>query len=178
MNLKTNIIVDKILKGVHINKNNDVDFTANILVDLDKDVVFEWAIVDEGTEDSFIPFQQAKKTLSTKYQNNDGMYKKKMLMLRSPEKSNASIDIGIDRMFNPQDSNFLETLGPRGTVLLNSTADGNSFGSSLVDKWKEGTWYKDPIIISIIVGIVLVLFFFIMSRRKRPGSSSTSIFAD
>lgn len=166
MSIKTNVLVDKILKGVTINKNNEIDYSATIVINLEKDVDFEYAIVDEGNEErSFIPFEHAKKFVVINHKNTDGIFRKKTLILKSEEKSDAEISIDIEKLFNT--SNPLETVGPRGTVLLNSTA-GNG---------EKPVWYKNPMILTGIGVLVFVILAIMFSKKKSP-AGSTSIFVD
>lgn len=159
---KNNIIVDKIVKGITINKNNEINYTAQIVVELDKDIPLEYAVIDEENEDQ-IQYITAKKFIILKVSNVDGVFKKKLLMLKSSEKANAEITIDMDLIFNtPQ---FNDTLGPRGTILLNSTADGNNSSSSSNNS-NNDPWYKNPWIIGGII-LILILFFTLRKTTTR-----------
>lgn len=167
MSTKTNVLVDKILKGVTINKNNEIDYSATIVITLEKDVDFEYAIVDEGSEErSFIPFEHAKKFTVINYKNTDGILRRKTLILKSEEKSDAEISIDLEKLLTT--NNPLETVGARGTVLLNSTAGNNG---------EKPVWYKNPMVLAGIGILVFVILAIMFSKKKSP-TGSTSIFVD
>nr|UOX61007.1 MAG: hypothetical protein DiTV3a_F2ORF4 [Diabrotica toursvirus 3a] len=161
--MENKIIVDSIPTGIIINKNNEVDYNSQIIVELEKDINFEYAIVNEG-EDTNALYIPSKKFTVIKHSNNNGIYKKKLLLLKSDEKSNASVSIEISKLI------LLETMGPRGTVLLNSTETNNA-----------EPWYKNPLYLTgIFLIVILIAIFIFKSRRKNvvPGVNSGSIFVD
>lgn len=168
--VKNSIVLDKFNKGILINKNREIDYTTNIIVECDKDSQFEYAIVDESNlDDNFIPYVTAKKYAIIKHANTDGIYKKKLLMLRSQDRCNASVTINIDSLMSAH--NTLETLGPRGTVLL-STVD--------TPGTEKKPWYKEPTNIAIILMVVAFIAFMLMSnsRSGRARGGDRSLFID
>lgn len=166
---KTNLLIDKIVRGVAVNKNQEIDYTADITVDLDKDVYFEYAIVDEGAiDDPNVNFLQARKRATLKHVNSDGIYKKKVLLLKSLEKSSSQVTVDVERLIVSPANAALETLGPRGTVFLNSAVPADT---------AQTPWYKNPVIIAVIIGIVLLVAMFAISKRK-GGNAERSMFID
>jgi hypothetical protein len=159
MSSKTNVVIDKILRGVFINKNNEVDYTANIIVELEKDVPFEYAVVDEGTEEQpFVPFSSAKKFVIIKHKNTNGVFRKKILLLKSNDRTDATVSIELDRLIATPA--IAETLGPRGTVLLRQ-------GENDAPGQQKKEWYKDPWILGAIVVVVLLVVMVMSGNKKR-----------
>lgn len=168
---KTNLLIDKIVRGVAVNKNQEIDYTADITVDLDKDIYFEYAIVDEGAiDDPNVNFTQARKRVTLKHVNSDGIYKKKVLLIKSLEKSSSQVTVDVERLIvtSVNSGVGLETLGPRGTVFLNSAVPADT---------AQTPWYKNPVIIAVIIGIVLLVAMFAISKRK-GSNPERSMFID
>ncbi|QIH04926.1 hypothetical protein [Dasineura jujubifolia toursvirus 2a] len=155
---KTNVTLDKILKGVVLNKNNEVDYTADIVVELEKDIPFEYSIVDDEQEEkSFIPFSTAKKAVVISHKNTDGVFRRSVLLLKSSDKSDAVVNVTVNHVL-PTPTVY-ETLGPRGTVLLAQEAKPNDNQSTV--------WYKNPWILgAILVGVLLL---YSMSHKSSGG---------
>lgn len=177
MSEKTKVNIDAIPKGVVINSRNEINYTAQIAVDLNRDVNFEYAIVDEDfDENTFIPYTSAKKFVLFKHTNSDGSLKKKLLLLKCPEKCVAEVSIDIvpflvnsnSTITTYQQQPMLETLGPRGTVLLNSTAANGG---------KDEPWYKNPLIlIGLFLAVILAVIF--LMKRNSNNNNRGSIFVD
>lgn len=166
MSTKSNIQVGKVVKGVPINSNHEVNYTAKISVVLDKDVNFEYSIEDEGFNSANAIFTGARKDTVISFSNTDGYYKKKLLLIRSDEPANANVTIQVEKCFNCPSS--LECMGPRAQVLLSGATGGVNNGDP---------WYKDPWIIGIIAIIVLAIFLFFSNKNKNKNPTG-SIFVD
>lgn len=164
MSTKSNIQVGKVLKGVPINSQHEVNYSAKIEVDLDKDVNFEYSIEDEGFNNANVIFTSARKKTVITFSNTDGYYRKKILLVRSDEPVNASITIQVEKCFHCADP--LESMGPRAQVLLSGAPSAGA---------NNDPWYKDPWVIGIIAVIVLVVF---LLMSKRNNNAQGSIFLD
>ena len=167
MSTKSNMQVGNVLKGVPINSQHEVNYTAKISVVLDKDINFEYSIEDEGFNNANVIFNSARKDTVINFSNTDGYYRKKLLLIRSDEPANANVTIQVEKCFRCSSS--LESMGPRGQVLLSGATTNNTNNSN------NDPWYKDPWVIAIIAVIVLV-FYMLMSRRKT--NVEGSIFLD
>lgn len=175
MSSKTNIVLDKILKGVLINKHNEINYIATIVVELEKDIQFEYAIVDEGYEDNDLTFTQVKKTLVVTHRNTDDVFKKKLLMLKSSEKVNANISIELEKFYN--NDLYHETINSTGKVLLGvedpaaqPSTGGVTQPGEVTPKTTTKVWYKDPWIIGAIIVGILVLTIMMSYRKKNTNS--------
>lgn len=174
---KTNLILDKILKGVVLNKNNEVDYTADIVIELEKDIPFEYAIVENDYEEkNFIPFSTAKKFAYIKHKNTDGIFRKSILLLKTADKSDATVNVTLERILSAPHEALSETLGgtgPRGTVLLAQQDAGTTTTSD--PKKRETTevpWYQNPWILgAILVGVLII----VMMRNSNSGSNGVFI---
>lgn len=170
---KTNVAVDKILKGITINKNNEVDYIASIVVEMDDDIPFQYAVVDDGmAENTYTPFIDARKYVVIKHKNTNGIFKKKLLLLKSIEKANAEVTIDIERVLQ---TNNLETLGPIGSVLLNNNQNNNHHNKESHGTIQNATtpgkeWYKDPMILMGILILVILLVVFMSKKSKNNDS--------
>lgn len=170
MTYKINMTIDKLLTGVIINKNNEINYSVNIVVELEKDIPFEYAIVNEGDQDDkFIPFISAKKFAIIKHKNINNKLTKKLLLLKSSEPTNSNITIDIEKIFNTDPTETMESdYVPRGKFLLNPSYVENAEDKNVV-------WYKDPWILgAILVGVLLVFAYFAKSKK----SGNSSIFLD
>lgn len=173
MTNKTNLHLDNITKGININKNKEVDYIARIIIKPDSSVTYEYAIIESGEEDnSFIPYTSAKGKINITHKNTDGIHKKMVLLLKSEDRVNVEVDIDVERYYNYH-GDLLETLGPRGQVLLNASTETAAASTSANPK---KIWYKDPWVIG---GGVLALFLiFILFMAMRKPKNSGSLFAD
>lgn len=173
MTYKTNLLLDNIKKGIYINKNKEVDYIARIVIKPESNLPYEYAIIESGEEDnSFIPFTLAKGKINITHKNTDGTYKKKVLLLRSEDHVDVEVDIDVERYYNYH-GELLETLGPRGQVLLNASAET---ATASTDVKPKKIWYKDPWVIGGGVLALFLIIVFVMATRKPKNSGS--LFAD
>lgn len=178
MTNKTSLRLDNIRKGIYINKEKEVDFLANIIIQSETTIPYEYVIIESGDEDnSFLPFTLCKGTTAITHKNTDGIHKKMVLLLKSEEPIDVEVKIDVERYYNLH-GDGLETLGPRGQVLLNSS-DGKAAASteSQENKPVKKIWYKDPWIIGGIVLALILIVIFIMASRKSKSNSGT-LFAE
>lgn len=151
--VNTSITLDKIVKGVPINNNQEVDYTAAITVHCDKDVTFEYAIVDDNYGDANAIFNQARKYITLRHVNSDGIYRKKVLLLKSLDTVTADVSIDLDLMYSANNVNY-ETLGPRAQVMLSGAENGATETGK--------PWYENTTTLVIVV-ILVILFLYIVS---------------
>jgi hypothetical protein len=161
---KVNIPVDKVPRGVEINRNGEVNYTADIVISLDSDIEFQYAVVEEGSESApFIPYSSSKKLIVFKHKNTDGVFRKKILLIKSEEKSQATVSINVERFLSTEQSPSIEQLGPRGRVLLTSGGVQNE---------DTAPWYKNPWVLgAIVVGVLIIVMSMSSSEKKKPVSS-------
>lgn len=152
---KETIVIDTILKGVVLNKNNEIDYVSNIQIELDKDVYFEYAIVNEGNEFSAV-FTSAKKIANFSFKNIDGISQKKMVVLKSSEKCHALITVETDRIFTNVDPSLVtrETLGPTGKVMMREEDQQVPFYQK-----------SEVLILGLVISVALGMWYF-SSRKK------------
>lgn len=172
MTNKTNLRLDNIKKGIFINRNKEVDYIANIIIQSDTNTPYEYAIIESGEEDStFIPFTLGKGTLAITHKNTDGVHKKMVLLLKSEEPIDVEVKIDIERYYN-YNGDGLETLGPRGQVLLNSSSGTSVSTERQSNPAVKKIWYKDPWIIGGAVLVLILIVIFMMASRKQKNSGT------
>lgn len=155
--------IDTIVKGVPINKNNEINYTATIVVSLDKNIEFEYNIVDEGSENTET-FSKAQKIIVIRHKNNNDNFIKKILLLKANEKVSADVNIEIEQVL-PDEFFPQEGMGPVGQVLMKN----NDIENVESDK---PAWYKDPWIVSIIIIGIVLLSICIMKRKSNNNEFS------
>ncbi|CCA61381.1 hypothetical protein AV955_gp024 [Diadromus pulchellus ascovirus 4a] len=173
MTTKNSIVLDHILKGMVINKNGEVDYRAEIDIVTKDNVEFQYAIVDEGYESSpSQTFSTVRKSANVQHTNSDGVYKKKVLLLKSPVKTEAEVSIKL-----VNNTPYREEFGPVGQVNLlmpRQQQPTNSAPLSVVPRVEQAEettpWYKNPWIIGGIVLAVLLLVMLMANNNKKKTS--------
>lgn len=158
------LVLDNILKGIVINKQGEVDYTAIIEIMLDSDVDFYYAVTEDGNETSdSVVFTPMKKSATLKVSNTDGIYRKRILVLKADQRVSANVKINMERMVTVE-SPIIEELGPVGKVLISGNEETTT------------PWYKNPWLLGgLVVTIIGVVF---IASRYTTRQKKTSYFGE
>lgn len=195
MTLKSNIVLDKILKSIHINTNEEVNFYVQIDISTEDNIDFEYYIGERGSQDN-AKFITAYKNLSVvKYFADNIHYKPIEFYFRSVnnEISVGTISLKIVRLIvnaNPEHNVHTETVTmntvsdprfKRPVVHLTNNAPPPPYQQNVIyHEEAKPAWWKNPINIGIIIVIILIIATFVMRNKKdtSSGVSTGSLFID
>lgn len=181
MNTDKNVTIDKIANGLYIN-NNETNFESNIYINLEKDIGFQYAIVNENEQDNPISFTYAIKSANINYKNTDGIYNRKLLLLKTDEgKTLARIKIHTSVSYLPESmatsrvdlnkSVSINRYQNQNKSFLNATGDNNNPKDEV-----EEDWYKKPINIGIMILIVLIVAILFFKNKNNNTETGGAIF--